>query len=311
MLQRLLAAALCAAQARAASVSHEVVAQVPENDWRGSFASPNATGEIRFKGYNITAPFPGVESDDWRFTIKVRDGLPQGASDPSRFVTGIWIEVDPPDNLVRREGNRDIIPQDPSWQVCQGFWELSNLKSSAETVYGSCEGVFPRECVDAITRQLRTGFGTRSSGRSFQCPDLSVTDPACKDVFEADKGGVSAVGTILPAGNPSDLTATGSFDYARVGLSGDHGGHALGNLTAYNEALQRVYLVGVAWGYSNVSGADRADRPEVEASFGCLRANQVAAGSQPLSAGGAMLSASSGSLLMELIVGAVVVLLVG
>jgi hypothetical protein len=106
------------------------------------------------------------------------------------------------------------------------------------------------------------------------------------------------------------LTTTGAFDYARVGLSGDNGGHALGNLTAYNEALQRVYLVGVTWGYSNLSGVERAERPEVEASFGCLRANRVEAGSQPLSAGGAMLSARSVSLMMGL-VGVVVVLLVG
>ncbi|KAK4451382.1 hypothetical protein QBC34DRAFT_436510 [Podospora aff. communis PSN243] len=241
MFQRFIAVAFCVAQARAVSVSHSAVQQVPEDAWMLGFANPNATGEIRFRGYNITAPFPGVESDDWRFTIKVRDGLPQRASDPSRLVTGLWIELDPPDNLVQRQENQDIVPRDPSWQVCQGFWELSNLKSSAQNVDASCEGVLPAACVSAITRQLRTDFGIRAEGRSFQCPDLSVTDPACRDVFEASKGGVAAVGTTLPAGNQSDLTPTGAFDYARMGLSGDNGGHALGNFTAYDEALRRVF----------------------------------------------------------------------
>jgi hypothetical protein len=67
--------------------------------------------------------------------------------------------------------------------------------------------------------------------------------------------------------------------------------------------------VGVAWGYSNVSGVERAEMPEVEASFGCLRANRVVGGSRPLSAGAVTLGPSSVSLVVGLVMGVIMLLL--
>lgn len=105
------------------------------------------------------------------------------------------------------------------------------------------------------------------------------------------------------------MTDAGIFDYGRLGLDGDVGGHALGNTTAYDEAVHRVYLVGITWGYSNVSGVSRTDTPSVNASFGCLSVNQVAPGSRALSAGTSVLRA--GSLpLTGLAMGAALMLLV-
>jgi len=194
MLQPLLiATAFCVGHTIASSISHQATGLVPDDIWKTSFANPNATGSLLIKGYNLSSPFPSIESDSWKFTIKVRDGLPQSPEAPGKLVTGIWLELDAPDNLVRKDGNRSFVPEDPSWQVCQGFWDVSTLRSStAQTVDASCEGVLPKECVAAMTRQLRTGFGARSGGRSFQCPDLIASDPACKDFI---KGDYSAVGT--------------------------------------------------------------------------------------------------------------------
>ena len=75
------------------------------------------------------------------------------------------------------------------------------------------------------------------------------------------------------------------FDLARTGLDEDIDGHEIRNTTAYDIAIHRVWLVGLAWGYSNTTGRTSADTPTIAASLSCLRVNQFEPGSRRLSAG--------------------------
>ncbi|KAK0641975.1 hypothetical protein B0T16DRAFT_461996 [Cercophora newfieldiana] len=279
MAQRLLAAALIAAhtvQSASAPVSHSAVGLVDNSVWDEAFRAPNATGSVRVKGFNLSAPFPGTASDDWGFTIQVRDSIRRS---DGKFATGIWIQLDAPDNLVQKTTNRTTVPQDPSWRVCQGFMDFPTLRSDAETVPGSCEGVLPKECIEAYADSLARGFGQRGN-RNFQCPRL---DPPvqCNATLGSLNGGI---GTILAAGQAS-VTDSGLFDYARLGLSEDNAGHDLGNHTAYDIAIRRITLVALAWGYSNTTGRTSENTGSVAASLSCLRVNQFEPGSRRLSAG--------------------------
>ncbi|KAK0738187.1 hypothetical protein B0T18DRAFT_240476 [Schizothecium vesticola] len=278
MLRRTLATAFIAARAAhsaSAPVSHSAVGLVSNMVWDDTFRTSNATGAIRVKGFNISAPFPGVESDDWVFTIRIRDSIPRS---DGKFATGIWVQLDAPDNLVQNAPNGTFVPQDPSWQVCQSFWDFPVLQSSAETVPGSCEGVVPKECIDAITDGLARGFGRRSG---TWCSPL--TPPAlCEGALGKFYSGV---GGTLAAGNLQNVTENGVFDYARMGLDEDNDGHQLGNNTAYDLAIRRVTLVGLTWGYKNVSGRTVDNIKPVAASVSCLRVNQIEPGSRRLSAG--------------------------
>jgi len=169
-----------------APVSHVAVGRVTDEAWGEAFRTPNATGSIRVKGYDLGTPFPGVESNDWVFTIQVRDSIPRY---DGKFATGIWVQVDAPDNLVQKTEDRAIVPADSSWQVCQGFLEIPRLRSDAETVGASCEGVVPRDCIEAFTGKLARGFGVRSGVTGFQCPSLAPPKE-CRDALGTEFGAV-------------------------------------------------------------------------------------------------------------------------
>ena len=178
--------AALAAQSLSSPAGHLAVYTVHDNDWQEAFRTPNATGSVPIKGFNLSTPFPGVESDNWAWTIQVRDGLPR--SDNRNVATGIWIQLDMPDNLVRLAPNGTMVLDDGSWRVCESIWEFSTLNSDAATVDGSCEGIVPKECHDLWTRELSEGFGRRVSNTS-QCP--SLTPPSqCLDVLGKDYTGV-------------------------------------------------------------------------------------------------------------------------
>lgn len=82
-----------------------------------------------------------------------------------------------------------------------------------------------------------------------------------------------------------NISEAGLLDYARTGLDGDIDGHQLGNYTAYDLAIQKVWLLGLTWGYSPTSGRNNDNTESVAASISCLRVNQIETGSRQFGAG--------------------------
>jgi len=78
-----------------------------------------------------------------------------------------------------------------------------------------------------------------------------------------------------------------------MGLDGDMDGHQLGNNTAYDLAIRKVWLLGLTWGYSRTSGRNSDNTESVASSISCLRVKEVAQGSRQFSAG---VSSRAGSL---------------
>lgn len=186
MLRKLAAALITAHVVLSSPVGHISVGLDNDEVWEEAFRTPNATGSVRVKGFNLSHPFPGTESDDWAWTIQVRDGILR--SRDSKYATGIWVQLDMPDSLVRLAPNGTFLLDDGSWHVCESIWEFPALKSDAATVEGSCEGIVPKECHDLWTDTLAQGFGRRASNSS-RCP--SITPPLqCLDALGKEYTGV-------------------------------------------------------------------------------------------------------------------------
>lgn len=151
--------------------------------WYAAFSTPNATGSSTIQGYNLTSPYPGSKSDDWTYTIKVRDDIPL---QDGNVATGTWIELEAPKSLLVDIGNGSIVPQDPSWHVCRTVFTAPNLTSDAGIPGPGCEGFLPSDCLSDLTTDLSTSFHDPNR-TSFDnpCPLPKPKDlpQSCKDTF--------------------------------------------------------------------------------------------------------------------------------
>lgn len=168
--------------AAGAQVDNLGIQSIREEDWRAAFISPNATGEGSIEGFNMTAPNPGSKSDNWTWTIQVQADVP---TSDGQFVAGTWIQLKAPQNLLQDIGNGSIVPQDPSWFVCEQIFIAPMLMSTAGSVDSGCNGFLPPQCLS----DMMTGFtrGFRPSGRSTRrCPSIDIPT-SCDETFGAGK----------------------------------------------------------------------------------------------------------------------------
>ncbi|KAK3323049.1 hypothetical protein B0H66DRAFT_555713 [Apodospora peruviana] len=238
------------------------------------FLTPNATGEARFNGYNLSAPWLTNSFDGWGFRIKVAADVPvvEGG-----FRTVTKIEVDAPDFLVvAGNDTASKIPTDPSWSsLCQQIWFVPGLNSTPESSFDpTCKGVLPGNCIDDLKRSLSDGYdNSRGPGR---CP---YEDWPLSCVTAGNTSG--SVQTSLDT-NSSTTTKDGIYGYAT--LSDDPDPHQLGNFTAYDSAIRQIHVLGLVWGYMNTTTPTEND-PKPPVQLSCLRANSFSEGSRRLSAG--------------------------
>lgn len=285
--------------------------RVTREDWGASFAQPNATGRASFPGFNVSSPYPGSRSDNWTFTIKVRDGLPlDGSGD--LVATGTWIQLEAPENLLVDTRNGSAVPQHSSWWMCQGIYLVARLKSDQEVVSGGCDGILPTECISELKRSLSAGFGARE----YRCPRMDLP-PACEEAFgEGESPGYYALSagaytlrlvpinrdilTLRNITNPYPFlpgfrtentisSENAIFDFARFSSPMPPPvipeSHMPGNFTTYDSAIRQVYVLSHVWGYSEELGTATANPPTPETALVCLRVNDFQEGSRRLSAG--------------------------
>ena len=72
--------------------------RVSNEEWAREFATANATTEVPFAGYDITTPYPGTRSADWRLSVQVKEGIPAGEN--GAVATGTWIRWGAPPSLM-------------------------------------------------------------------------------------------------------------------------------------------------------------------------------------------------------------------
>jgi hypothetical protein len=174
-------------------VSYSGAASVSDDIWQTAFLTPNATGSAPIEGYTVGSAFPGSKSDNWTFSIQVKDDVPLNGG---QFGTGTWVQLSPPDNLLNNTGNRSILTTDPSWGICLSVWLAPVLQSSAAKVDPACGGVLPSDCVaDMLRNQQHMGHTYVNSSTTKQaCPSISLPT-SCMNAFGNDKPpGSEAVG---------------------------------------------------------------------------------------------------------------------
>jgi hypothetical protein len=155
---------------------------VPDDIWLSVFQTPNATGSVSIPGFNMTEQYPGMRSDDWRYTLQIVADVPRHEDDGG-FLTGGWVRLEPPQNLLRDLGNgSSVIDQDASWHVCQYVWVADKMSRGTKVNEDTCEGAFPKECYDAILR------GMQGRGPGGSCPSVMVLDE-CREAFSIGEAG--------------------------------------------------------------------------------------------------------------------------
>jgi len=194
-------ALLTARLAQAARVSHILVTDIDGEPWNTAFNTPNATGEVSFQGLDLSQPYPGEPSGDWKWTIQVRDNVPRPNG---LFTTGTWIQLQVAPSSISQNSTSDnstgdgqqvgpVVAADPSWAVCMTSWQIPGFLTDDDPEDpGRCNGILPDDCISALMSQLSGGFNLRSNGEA-DCPSAampSACDEALKDLDPPDVGAV-------------------------------------------------------------------------------------------------------------------------
>ncbi|KAK3317062.1 hypothetical protein B0H66DRAFT_641778 [Apodospora peruviana] len=241
-------------------------------EWETAFVSPNATGRFPVPGYNMTDTFPGSPSDDWTYTIQVRDDIL--LPDKTGYFTGTWIRLDAPKNLIVQspfnESLTQVVRQDDSWGVCLNVYVGPEMTTSDPAAPGDGCEILSEECITDLENFLKTKWQNRSPDgiRADECPVVSPKQlpESCQKFI-----GTGAIGTNHglreevqppPEYQTNFRPSNGTYDLWKFGSEADK--HLPGNTTAYEQALRQVYIVGHIWG--------RRDGEVASASVSCLRA---------------------------------------
>ncbi|KAK1828775.1 hypothetical protein QBC39DRAFT_143361 [Podospora conica] len=260
--------------ASVAAVYDSQFSRITEEEWADIFSTANATVEVPFPGYDITAPYPGNRTaDDWRLSVRVKDGIPSPSE--GMEVTGSWVTWGAPkDLMVKNETNNTsgLAPLHPSWQVVQTYMRAGDLRSDDEEVDPTCKGLLSDECIQDFHQQLADTFnegGNKTGAGRYPSP----TPPSsCRD------GGGFRVYQAYTMTFPHDnLNFTkeedGLFTYAKVS-PGIMARHEPGNLTDYDKSIRAVHIMAFVWGYSNLTDwTPETTKPET--TIVCARANAV------------------------------------
>lgn len=151
--------------------------------WADLFSTANATTQVPFPGYDITAPYPGNRSSGWRFSVQVKEGIP---STPSGMVaTGSWISWGAPRDLMVKNTTNDtygLAPLHPSWNVVHCFIQGRDLRSDDDgDIDPTCKGFLSDECIDDFHVQLADTYnrgGNKTGANRFPS---AHPPPSCRE----------------------------------------------------------------------------------------------------------------------------------
>lgn len=169
--------------ASTAAVFDSQFSRFNDSEWADLFSTANATTQVPFPGYDITAPYPGNRSSDWRFSVQVKEGIP---STPSGMVaTGSWISWGAPRDLMVKNTTNDtygLAPLHPSWNVVHSFIQGRDLRSNDDgDIDPTCKGFLSDECIDDFHVQLADTYnkgGNKTGANRFPS---AHPPPSCRE----------------------------------------------------------------------------------------------------------------------------------
>ncbi|KAK3346505.1 hypothetical protein B0T25DRAFT_279628 [Lasiosphaeria hispida] len=245
-----------------------VIEGVDDEAWSTAFKTANATGSAAIDGFNITQPYPGSKSDQWKYTIKVRDNVP--FSTGGQYMAGTSIQLEAPKDLLTDIGNGSVVLQAPSWHICQLVFVGPALRSSKPLPGPGCTGFLDAACISDLTSHLVTGFENHNrTGPDNICPlpKPRMLPQSCNATFGTGVVGISGA---LETDNRR-APENGTFSFLRFGIENDK--HQPENNTAFDQAASQVFVVGHIWGYERAFVGE--NKFTVSAALACLRAGSV------------------------------------
>lgn len=143
-----------------AAVYDSQFSRINDSEWASLFSTANATVQVPFPGYDITAPYPGNRTaDDWRLSVQVKEGI--ASTSDGMVATGTWVSWGAPKGLMVKNTTNDtygLAPLHPSWNVIYTFIQGSRLRSDDDDVDPTCKGVLSDECIDDYHEQLADSY---------------------------------------------------------------------------------------------------------------------------------------------------------
>ncbi|KAK4188312.1 hypothetical protein QBC35DRAFT_531860 [Podospora australis] len=248
--------------------------------WSNAFTSA-PVGSSRVPGKNMTLQYQAnSNSDDWTYTLRISDTVPTPGKPEGEFVTGTWLQIEAPKNLLKpspRNTTEMVVPQDNSWQACSLVFWGPNLKSDKPLSGSGCNGFLPPVCINDLKKHFREGWNNPSRNGNLPgyvyCPAPYPRNlPAsCNENVTFGEGRVGSY-----KNTTSSPLGQGVFDILKLADTSTI--HKAANTTAFEEMTKRVYVIGTIWGYSASSGLPNGT--EVSTEVTCLRAGSAASAGQ-------------------------------
>merc|ERR1711988_453181 len=245
-----------------------------------AMTDPDAFGEVFIpdpSGFDLTEEWPGSEADGWKARIEIKANVPVSNDGYTTLTRISYVPPDPVDIVTN--DSMTLTAQDTSWLTCSHLWVSPKLAASPEEVDGLCSAVLSTECTDDILLSLREGFfGYYDSGwPGPNCPPTLLPDP-CRSKLGND--------TRLLATEPGMRDSKDFMMLDRWIYYEEFDVHAEDDDTLYQEAVERVWMLGTAWGYSKYSQFANGTDPNINATVTCLRAKELSASEKESGGGG-------------------------
>lgn len=149
------------------------------DDWKSAFADHvNASGAVNITGYDVSRPYSEKsKSKDWQYTVEVQTDMQvvedsESGSIPGRVITGIWIKMSVPQELLLPIPDGEPIGPRPDddwkfhmsqdrqeWEVCRLLYLAPGLRSEEPIEGPGCGGFLSEQCIEDWSRVLEDGFG--------------------------------------------------------------------------------------------------------------------------------------------------------
>ncbi|KAH6643481.1 hypothetical protein BKA67DRAFT_665287 [Truncatella angustata] len=239
----------------------------PIEDFEARLDAPNATGNYRIAGPNISVPYTDDNTlDGWSWSLAVTADLPIASELASKygsekFYTGGKLTFNAPASLLA--SSTQYLTVNDDWQICLFNWEISNVDypDKLRTDDGSCSSVLTSECIT----DLQKAVATRSSPYQCNCP---VTKDILSCATLGDDSGLWQNTCVARLFNSTHIREweDGKLD------TWTYGGatlHDSGNVTDYN------YIGSIAWPVMASFGTGTYQK----GTLSCLRATNGTQGS--------------------------------
>ncbi|KAI1390482.1 uncharacterized protein F4822DRAFT_426329 [Hypoxylon trugodes] len=242
--------------------------QFDRETWERNLAQPNATGTFSVIGYDISQKWPSSQVDGWTLSVNVSSDVPDSQTlNPNnatgKTFTGTSIFLKAPDSIQSAFTNQSALDE-TTWKICVAVIPNAPQEDSSTKDNGTC-GYLSSQCITDLQQAYAKKF------------------PGSEDCYGTPPSTPSSCGSSVNTAN---------FQVQQLPLNSVNGtevyvtasdSHDAGDQTAWNNAIKQAWPVLTLWGYNTRAKAPDGTLPQVQLS--CIRADNVAAGSEKPSSG--------------------------